>query len=81
MPPGASGFLAGRAIWLDAFQAYPDWSAIEAGLRGDARAYMDSLNALTDAKAAPWSSHSVYGGTGARFLPPDASFRHAYAEA
>ena len=32
---GASGYLAGRAIWLDAFQAYPDWSAIEAGLRGD----------------------------------------------
>ena len=78
---GASGFLAGRAIWLDAFQAYPDWAAIEAGLRGEGRAYMDALNALTDAKALPWSDHPVYGGAGARFSPPDASFRHAYAEA
>ena len=78
---GASGYLAGRAIWLDAFGAYPDWEAIEAGLRGDARAYMDSLNALTDAKASPWNEHPVYKGTGARFAPADDSFRHGYAEA
>ena len=32
---GASGFLAGRAIWLDAFRAYPDWAAIRTGLEGD----------------------------------------------
>jgi len=78
---GASGFLAGRAIWLDAFQAYPDWNLIESDLTGEGRAYMDSLNALTDAKALPWFDHGVYGGTGARFSPADASFRHAYAEA
>ena len=32
---GASGFLAGRAIWLDAFNHYPDWDAIERDLRGE----------------------------------------------
>lgn len=78
---GASGYLAGRAIWLDAFQAYPDWAAIEAGLRGDGISYMRELNALTDAKAMPWAEHPAFDGTGARFAPADASFRHTYAEA
>lgn len=74
---GASGYLAGRAIWLDAFRAYPDWAAIEQGLRGDARAYMDELNALTDAHALPWHDHPCFAGhPGIR--PADASFRHVY---
>jgi tagatose 1,6-diphosphate aldolase len=30
---GASGYLAGRAIWLKPFQSFPDWDAIRAGLR------------------------------------------------
>jgi tagatose 1,6-diphosphate aldolase len=78
---GASGYLAGRAIWLDAFQHYPDWDAIRTGLEGDAVDYMKDLNALTDAKATPWNTHAVYGadGAGARFSPRDASFRHDYA--
>jgi len=74
---GASGYLAGRAIWLDAFKAYPDWATMEAGLRGEARAYMDSLNVLTDAKATPWHAHELFGGN-AGFAPADASFRHHY---
>ncbi|MFD0979119.1 tagatose 1,6-diphosphate aldolase [Tropicimonas aquimaris] len=76
---GASGFLAGRAIWLDAFRAYPDWAAIEAGLRGGAVDYMADISALADAHAAEWSQHSCYGAGGARFTPADASFRHRYA--
>jgi tagatose 1,6-diphosphate aldolase len=75
---GASGYLAGRAIWLKAFQQFPDWAAIQAGLRGEALAYMDDLNALTDAKAAVWHSHPCYGPGGARVAPADASFRHQY---
>ncbi|MEO1688291.1 MAG: tagatose 1,6-diphosphate aldolase [Pseudomonadota bacterium] len=78
---GASGFLAGRAIWLDAFAAYPDWEAMRAGLEGDSCAYMDGLNALTDAQATPWHAHPCWGEGGARFRPDDASFRHGYAEA
>ncbi|WP_421703130.1 tagatose 1,6-diphosphate aldolase [Aliiroseovarius sp.] len=76
---GASGFLAGRAIWLDAFQAYPDWDAICAGLEGGAADYMADISALADAKAANWASHACYGDGGARFTPADASFRHGYA--
>lgn len=77
---GASGFLAGRAIWLDAFQSYPDWDAIRAGLMGGAADYMTDISALADAKAADWSKHSCYGDGGARFTPGDASFRHSYAD-
>jgi tagatose 1,6-diphosphate aldolase len=75
---GASGYLAGRAIWLKAFQHFPDWSAIEAGLRGEALDYMRSLNALTAAEATPWHQHRCYGAQGPRVLPADASFRHVY---
>jgi tagatose 1,6-diphosphate aldolase len=77
---GASGYLAGRAIWLDAFGAYPDWDAMRAGLEGDSRAYMAGLNALTDAKATPWVEHPCFGGAPPRVSPGDASFRHAYGE-
>jgi tagatose 1,6-diphosphate aldolase len=75
---GASGYLAGRAIWLEAFQRFPDWQAIEAGLREQAVPYMQSLNALTDEAATPWHRHPCYGADGPRVLPADASFRHLY---
>jgi tagatose 1,6-diphosphate aldolase len=76
---GASGFLAGRAIWLDAFNAYPDWAAIEAGLRGGAADYMADISALADTQATNWAHHACYGAGGAAFRPADASFRHSYA--
>jgi tagatose 1,6-diphosphate aldolase len=75
---GASGYLAGRAIWLKAFQDFPDWNAIQSGLRGEAVEYMRGLNELTDANARPWHGHECYGESGARVLPADARFRHAY---
>lgn len=75
---GASGFLAGRAIWLDAFNHYPDWDAIERDLRGESSAYMSDISALADAGAADWSKHPCFGEGGARFAPADASFRHGY---
>lgn len=75
---GASGYLAGRAIWLEAFQRFPDWNAIEAGLRELAVPYMRELNALTDAAAMPWHRHPCYGEAGPHVVPADASFRHVY---
>ena len=75
---GASGYLAGRAIWSNAFAHFPDWDAIRSGLRGEAVDYMRSLNILTDKEAMPWSRHAVYGEHGARVEPADASFRHVY---
>jgi len=75
---GASGYLAGRAIWMKAFDQFPDWDAMSAGLKGEAVAYMRQLNLLTDAGALPWHRHACYGEGGARVLPADAGFRHAY---
>ena len=75
---GASGFLAGRAIWLEAFSSYPDWAAIRAGLEGEAAAYMADISVLADREAQCWHAHACYGEGGARFAPTDASFRHVY---
>lgn len=75
---GASGYLAGRAIWLDAFKRFPDWQAIQTGLREHAVPYMQQLNTLTDAAARPWHLHPCYGAGGPRVRPDDATFRHVY---
>lgn len=77
---GASGYLAGRAIWLDAFRHYPDWDAMRSGLEGASVEYMADLNDLTDRAAAPWHAHACYGGKGVRLEPDDASFRHGYTD-
>lgn len=75
---GASGYLAGRAIWLDAFSHYPDWDRMRSLLRDDAVNYMRDLNELTDSKATPWHGHSCFGAEGAHFAPDNASFRSSY---
>ncbi|MBY0421396.1 MAG: tagatose 1,6-diphosphate aldolase [Parvularculaceae bacterium] len=75
---GASGYLAGRAIWAKAFQHFPDWTAIRAGLESDAAASVRELNALTDKTALPWTRHACYGEGGPRVLPADHRFRHDY---
>lgn len=75
---GASGYLAGRAIWAKAFQHFPDWTMIRKGLEGEAAAYMKELNALTDQSALPWSRHPCYGENGPLVEPADHRFRHVY---
>ncbi len=75
---GACGYLAGRAIWLKAFNHFPDWDAIRAGLEGEAVDYMRGLNELTDLEAPPWTAHRRYGASGPGVTPADASFRHVY---
>lgn len=77
---GASGYLAGRAIWLDAFAHFPDWAAITADLRGDSVPYMQDINALTDEQALAWHQHVVYGERGSSFQPNDQTFRHTYSD-
>jgi tagatose 1,6-diphosphate aldolase len=76
---GASGYLAGRAIWADAFKAFPDWDGIRSRLRQEAVPYMHELNRLTDDEATPWHTHPAYGAAGADIAHPDASFRVHYA--
>jgi tagatose 1,6-diphosphate aldolase len=75
---GASGYLAGRAIWLKAFGAFPDWAVMRKGLETEACDYMRALNDLTDKSALPWTKHRVYGAGGPHIEPPDARFRHMY---
>ena len=75
---GASGYLAGRAIWLDAFSHFPDWNKMRAGLEGDSVAYVNEINALTEAMATPWHGHSCYGEGGPGLRPADGSFRAHY---
>jgi tagatose 1,6-diphosphate aldolase len=75
---GASGFLAGRAIWLDAFNHYPDWDRVRAELSGASTTYMSEISRLADTLATDWRQHPIYGQTGASFAPPDATFRHSY---
>ena len=76
---GASGYLAGRAIWLKAFQAFPDWDAMRSELRDAGVAYMQSLNQLTDERALPWQEHACFGADGPALMSADASFRLNYA--
>jgi len=75
---GASGYLAGRAIWAEAFKAYPDWAAVDSGLAGKAVDYMKRINSLTDRDATPWTAHPCFGGTPPAPQPADGSFRHHY---
>jgi tagatose 1,6-diphosphate aldolase len=77
---GASGYLAGRAIWLDAFGRWPDLGAMRDGLRADSVPYMARLNAMTDAKATPWHAHPRFGGDGLAFFDPSAEFRQDYGD-
>jgi len=75
---GASGFLAGRAIWLDAFNHYPAWDDIHTNLVGASRDYMYDICELASKEALDWRQHPCYGAKGAAFSPPDASFRQQY---
>jgi len=59
---GASGYLAGRAIWSQAFSHFPDYAAMEQALATDSQRILSELNALTDAAATPWHAHPGFGG-------------------
>jgi tagatose 1,6-diphosphate aldolase len=73
---GASGYLAGRAIWAEPFKAFPNWEAIRQGLQGQSVPYMRELNALTDRAASPWFAHPAYERIGIDARA--GAFRHHY---
>ncbi len=58
---GASGYLAGRAIWHEAFARFPDFTAMETALATDSQRILATLNAMTDAMATPWHAHPGFG--------------------
>jgi len=53
---GASGYLAGRAIWLEALAAFPDLARSADSLRADGLPYMARINVLTDNAAQPMAA-------------------------
>ena len=80
---GASGYLAGRAIWWQAFQSFPDMHEMAAALRSTGVPYMGALNTLTDDLATPWPKHPRYGDTAgiiASIENADGDFRTRYAD-
>jgi len=52
---GAHGFLAGRAIWWEALQYFPDLAKCESELRRLGTATLDELDALTRRAAGAWT--------------------------
>jgi len=48
---GASGYLAGRTIWLDAFRDYPNYKKITTKLNKESVSYVKKLNELTKKNA------------------------------
>ncbi|MCS6781136.1 MAG: tagatose 1,6-diphosphate aldolase, partial [Geminicoccaceae bacterium] len=63
---GASGFLAGRAIWWEAFAQWPAREAMRARLRAEAIPCWRELLSATEARARPWWRHPRFGTDGPR---------------
>ncbi len=72
---GASGYLAGRAIWLEAAQHYPNLSAMEKALHEESLVYMQKLNQLTEQQATPWFKHK---GRSVQLVGADQHFPRNY---
>lgn len=75
---GASGYLAGRAIWWDAFQSFPDLAAMRSELEHGGVGYMAHINSLTSRQAMPWHQHPVFGPEGPTLMAAGPEFRAAY---
>lgn len=58
---GACGFLAGRAVWLHALDAFPDLEGVEAELASVSAPYLRQIAALAETAPA-WYEHPRYGG-------------------
>ena len=78
---GASGYLAGRAIWWDACVAnFPDLEAMQRELDASSAGYMAELNDLTDRLATPWAKHRCWEN-GPSLSPAGDTFRRQYGSA
>ena len=77
---GASGFLAGRAIWWEAFvQNFPDLLQMQQALSRDGLKYMREINAMSDRHANPWTTHPLYG-SGAKMQHSTSEFARLYQD-
>lgn len=78
---GASGFLAGRAIWWEALSEFPDLEGCRARLRQESAPYLRRLIDTTTASARPWHEHPCYGSSGPRLMGAGPEFARHYGEA
>ncbi|MEX2536641.1 MAG: tagatose 1,6-diphosphate aldolase [Trueperaceae bacterium] len=58
---GASGFLAGRAVWFEALDSYPDMQGMRERLEKESLPFFRSISALADG-ALPWAAHRRFRG-------------------
>ena len=75
---GASGFLAGRAIWWEALQHFPDMDRFVSELQTSAVPYLESLTELVHREATPWHRHPRFAGTG--LAPAHSDWYRTYAD-
>ena len=75
---GCSGFLAGRAIWLDAFMHYPNWDKIQTQLESNAKDYLYEIGEIANEAALSWHNHVCYGKDGSKFPYDNHEFRVQY---
>jgi tagatose 1,6-diphosphate aldolase len=70
---GASGYLAGRAIWWPSLeQNFPDWAAFRAGVERDGVPYAQALQSLLDATGKPWMECRAFkDGVDMMYAGPD----------
>ena len=73
---GSSGFLAGRAIWLDAFHHYPDWGKVKHQLENSSRSYLSEIGLIAEKQALPWINHNYYSMEGSKFPYQNSEFRN-----
>ena len=74
---GASGYLAGRAYWLNTLSYYPDWHKMHADTQGEPQAFIEDLNTLTNEAGVAWYHHHSKGEEG---QPLDKEFCLSYSE-
>jgi tagatose 1,6-diphosphate aldolase len=77
---GCSGYLAGRAYWLNTLSYYPDWKRIRIDLQGEAQDYIMALNILTDETATAWHSHFGYEAAQTGMTHLDKTFCLSYLD-
>lgn len=75
---GASGFLAGRSIWADAFRAWPERAEVGRALGEVARKRLEALAELAERMATPWHLHPRFGPGGPVLADEGEGFSRRY---
>lgn len=69
---GASGYLAGRAIWWPAALELPDWDRFRARVQGEGVAYIERVGVILRQHGTPWHARPLFrDGTQAAAMGPD----------